>query len=859
MMKKISAVFLFSLLLVCSKIYSQEIITSLRSNQLLQQESMQLQSSAKLKSGAESGLPYSQLLQLPFYDDFARPQYYPTSSLWADKNAFVNTAWGVNPPNIGVVSLDALDANGKLYSTASSFSFEADALTSLPLNLANYTQKVKSNALFCKDGVGYRKISDTMYYKRNGVLHSLLKSPIWFEAQDTVYYQNGKIYSGQIFVYDGTNYIELKGASEHKNYWTPYSVSDSLLFTFYFQAGGNTYMQNHSDGDSLVLEYYTPSSSATGIKINEITNSWVELYNADDKVANLSGYYLTSRSADSTIKIPENASLSSVLSSALIPPFGHLLINTTSLSEFADFPKKQHIVILYDAAKKFVDSIGFDKTSSINAAIARIPDGGAISFQESTPAAPNGNWSHIWAADTGTTSTFTQVVLPVDAKYFAKGFRFRFRSYSSLSDDASMARNEDVWNIDNVYFSANLRKSQPNYPDVGFASNYPNILRGYSSVPYKHLENLTTDVTDVFVGDVKSFDPEQRKVYFRFVANKRIGTPLFSDTLDFKSVDLPKYDNATFGLYNAELNTRELSIQEGDLSAFIKRDCSTDTVAVFDLKCLMKDDESPLNQPFRWNDTIRRSQYFLNYYSYDDGTPEAGYGIQVIGLGKVAYQFSMLKADVLTGIKIYFNPTLNSGYQYFNLCIWVDSLGRPGRLLYRHNERVLYSDGVYQFVNYPIVSEGFVNSNQSELTLNGTYYVGWIQTQGYFSVGLDVNSSVKSKLYYSVDNDGWGPSKVSNALMIRPLFGRDVVGGNEISDRLRLSVFPNPANDVLQFSDVNFTSLDTRITIQSIDGQTVYEGKYSLSINIAKLPSGVYSGQVISPSGENAQFKFIKQ
>ncbi|HRP59618.1 MAG TPA: hypothetical protein PK833_04935, partial [Vicingus sp.] len=55
------------------------------------------------------------------------------------------------------------------------------------------------------------------------------------------------------------------------------------------------------------------------------------------------------------------------------------------------------------------------------------------------------------------------------------------------------------------------------------------------------------------------------------------------------------------------------------------------------------------------NDTVVSYQVFSNYYSYDDGSAEAGYGIEGVG-AKLANQFTIKKSDTLVGIRIYFNP-----------------------------------------------------------------------------------------------------------------------------------------------------------------------------------------------------------
>lgn len=78
------------------------------------------------------------MLELPFEDDFSYRSHYPSIDLWAEDDAYINSGFAVNPPSIGVATMDALDYNGAVYpfATISPETFEADFLTSYPINLS---------------------------------------------------------------------------------------------------------------------------------------------------------------------------------------------------------------------------------------------------------------------------------------------------------------------------------------------------------------------------------------------------------------------------------------------------------------------------------------------------------------------------------------------------------------------------------------------------------------------------------------------------------------------------------------------------------------------------------------------------
>lgn len=79
-----------------------------------------------------------ELLELPLVDDFSYHSPYPDPALWADNYAYINNGYAVDPPTIGVATMDALDQNGSIYTfaTLSPETFDADLLTSHPINMS---------------------------------------------------------------------------------------------------------------------------------------------------------------------------------------------------------------------------------------------------------------------------------------------------------------------------------------------------------------------------------------------------------------------------------------------------------------------------------------------------------------------------------------------------------------------------------------------------------------------------------------------------------------------------------------------------------------------------------------------------
>jgi hypothetical protein len=119
----INIVFLFLFIGWCN---GQEVLRGLQSNPILKNNNSK---SIYYKGGS------TDTLDLPVFDDFSRNSVVPDENKWSDNYAFINDTYSGNQITTGVATLDALDNAGRLYETASSITFEADRLTSLPIHL----------------------------------------------------------------------------------------------------------------------------------------------------------------------------------------------------------------------------------------------------------------------------------------------------------------------------------------------------------------------------------------------------------------------------------------------------------------------------------------------------------------------------------------------------------------------------------------------------------------------------------------------------------------------------------------------------------------------------------------------------
>jgi len=103
-------------------------------------------------------------------------------------------------------------------------------------------------------------------------------------------------------------------------------------------------------------------------------------------------------------------------------------------------------------------------------------------------------------------------------------------------------------------------------------------------------------------------------------------------------------------------------------------------------------------------DTITGYQNLFNYFAYDDGTPDASYGLTPAG-SMLAYRFNLNKPDTLRAIQMYFNNVLNhANEQYFFLCVWNDDVGTPGDTIYSQFTLPMYSEQLILYLPYSSTS-----------------------------------------------------------------------------------------------------------------------------------------------------------
>ena len=798
-----------------------------------------------LKSSSVFHAP-SQLLSLPFIDDFAYPYSYPNQALWNDTHVYVNTGFGENTKTIGVATFDALNEYGEHYFDASTNPYIADYLTSHPINLFSYVPFYRSDRLYIHTGTYEALETNFFLYKNNE--YSALEHGHRYTALDTIYEFNGIQYTAledSIYSFENGIYSYIDGSYTHTP--TPIEYIDSIALSFYFQSGGNGDLPE--ENDSLVLEFYVPANRE-GLFINEVAHTWIELYNATEQTAFIENYYLLPAPLDSIIV---NDTLEKYkLNSHGIAPYSHTIIytNEISISELSNA-----ILYLISPDSIVVDSITSNAEISETIQYARIPDG-ATNWSVTTTATPNTCnpfWKHIWSTTNHTNSEFEHVYIPINSNEFhRKGFRFRFKNYASLSNDPSHARNQDFWNIDMVWLDANRYQSEPNIPDVAFVKPLSQLYKSFSSIPLNHFSYVPrNDFRMTLETAFENFDSESRQVSFNF-SIKKTHT---NETLQFPTNTwlIPGYT------YAEEIDI--LSSFDVDFYDFIANDIGTYERGTYEFQHYYSDNENFIFEELRWNDTNRVQLHLDNYYAYDDGIPEAGYGLRNAQMGRVAYKYSMLTGDTLKAIDIYFNPTLYENATFFNLCVWnaLDD-GTPGDLVYyMPGEQVRHESTLYMPTTYKINQEGILTDDIGGIYLDGEYFIGWQQPYDVLlNVGLDLHSSIRRKLFFNLGYE-WEESVQTGALMMRPVFGKLTSKQNSIENPLlyknQVYVYPSIAKTIIH---IQSSEEIISYKIFATNGQLVIEGAET-HIPIEHLQPGFYIIQIHSKNRNVSTLSFVKK
>ena len=450
------------------------------------------------------------------------------------------------------------------------------------------------------------------------------------------------------------------------------------------------------------------------------------------------------------------------------------------------------------------------------------------------------NWIRVWSSSGSSLESFysqdslwfRQVMVPISdsVRFYKPDFRFRFINIATLADAIlpDWQSNGDQWNIDYVYLNLDRSVLDMSHPDVAFAAKAPNMLSRYTSMPYnQYRKKFVTEMAgdlDIFITNL---DDDSYNASYRYEVLDDNGT--FVHAYSGGNYFVAPYATSGYVTEPAFANPPvefQFPISNPEPVSFT-------TVHILNTEA---------NLGFRRNDTIRQTQIFSNYLSYDDGTAEAGYGVTPTG-AQVAYKFQLNSNDSLFGVNMFFNETLSQGnVNEFYLNVWNDYFGQPGEIIYsKFGYKPVITDSLNKFFYYPLDSPIMIEPGSFP---NLIFYVGWEQaSDNVLNIGYDRNSDAAQHIFWRTFNN-WNNSLYKGALMLRPIIGKEkVLTIDETPVASRFSLYPNPVSDDMiklntDIAPSEFSKYTLMLT--SSDGRTVKQVPFSQILDLKGIPAGFY-------------------
>lgn len=437
-------------------------------------------------------------------------------------------------------------------------------------------------------------------------------------------------------------------------------------------------------------------------------------------------------------------------------------------------------------------------------------------------------------------SFFTVMIPVIDTRFLKDGFRFRFMNYASLplnTQVPSVRGNSDHWHIDMVYLDKYRTAEVTTPEDVAFTKPLKSFLKNYESIPWKHFNTEVAQHEELT-------EPLTFKIQYHNYAQSSALPDEANVTRNFVIQDLSN-KNQPFNETGGAVNILPYTTIDYTFNFdYIFQSNWVDS-AKFDFRSSLETH----NKTFLyWNDTVKFTQTFLNYYAYDDGSAENSYGINGEGTenGMVAVKFHSYLEDSLKGIQIYFCRTYKDETRLydpqkieFKLTVWNDSNGKPGNIIYQKGGLLpIFTNELNKFTLYAI---------DEKLKVGGDFWIGWVNTTtNRLNVGFDLNNTPTDKLYYNLYGE-WVKSQFEGSLMLRPVFGKLNQNPTNVetpTKQISFSLYPNPTTNQVTLN-IDQDARPEMIRIINLSGQTVLNKVYeSNQVDVSSLPIGIYLFQL---------------
>jgi len=452
---------------------------------------------------------------------------------------------------------------------------------------------------------------------------------------------------------------------------------------------------------------------------------------------------------------------------------------------------------------------------------------------------------------------------PVPLEFRHKAFQFRFKNYADRQGVL------DNWNLD--YIRLDNIQTDMAFNDIAFTKLPQSILKDYTSMPWRHFKGneaaLLSPTIEVGVynhaGQALSATPSSVLFVEENTGIQPFGAPI---TL-FNGLDA--------NILNGTNIERSYALG-GDASGFpnvfagyltTMQNPAFDAPEQLDFSMQYNlSSPSQINQPgfeaVQANDQVVHTTVFEEYFSYDDGSAEAGL-IASEG-GQIAVRFRANVEDTLRAVRFHFPHTNSeSGDQTFRLRVWVGTLDNSPEYdaLLAPVYADTYFDTLQGFTTYPLM-DGDGALAPLHLPV-GDFFVGWQQVTSCdftrcVAVGYDKNRPEGKPFIFRNGGTTWTDlpaSTPAGALMIRPVVGDETPGATATDEvfgdaNFSVKLFPNPAQDRVQIQLPNGQDHEYRMALYNSFGQVITQGPLQTSLDVSTLPSGLYFLHVLHRDGK---------
>ncbi len=434
-----------------------------------------------------------------------------------------------------------------------------------------------------------------------------------------------------------------------------------------------------------------------------------------------------------------------------------------------------------------------------------------------------GEWNVVWEINGQALNDFEKVAIEInDLSYLHDEFQFRFHNYSTLSG------NFDHWHIDNVLLTEDLALSNEN-DDVAFVYETSKVLNFYTSIPWSHFSsNEASYVAENMDSWLRNNWDITKSIDYRYDIYDELDLLSFHypTTGSSRNDNIPSFQDENFSY---SLN----SVAPITLFTYSFASENDDKASFEIIQSIATDDRNL----FKLNDTLKFTQEFFNYYSLDDGTAEASYGVNVSG-AQIALRYNISESDVLIGVQIHFEQNLeDASGSPFRITIWNEVDNMPNEIIYQ--SQIFYPQ-------YTDLQNGFFEYVlEDPIDVSGAVFIGTEQSfSEILNIGLDKNTINNDRMFFNIGTE-WTESNCAECIgtwMIRPVFGF-LSSTNEIQLNSDYKIYPNPTSSSLTLEgrnnfDYKLFDLNSKLLGYSNSLSNNYK------LDLSSYPQGIYFLQI---------------